>query len=231
MEIVQKTPEKLVIRMSANESLANAIRRSVAEVPTLAIDEVEIFKNDSAIYDEMLAHRLGLVPIKTARNVTAKTKVDLKLSKIGPGTVYAEDLKGNAEVVEPKIPITLLGNGHKLELVATAVLGKGIDHAKYIPALCFYRHLKDVLANAEIDAVISRSKGLIKPEKRGSKWRCDLNDAEIDAIAHLHKEALKDSDELVFVVESFGQMDAKDIFLKALDVLEENVEQIEKAFK
>ena len=65
MEVVKKTPELLVIRTEANESLANAIRRSVSEVPTLAIDEVEIFKNDSALYDEMLALRLGLVPLKT----------------------------------------------------------------------------------------------------------------------------------------------------------------------
>ncbi len=231
MEIVQKTPEKLVLRMPADESLANAIRRSVAEVPTLAIDEVEIFKNDSAIYDEMLAHRLGLVPLKTPKGASAKTKIDLKLSKTGPCTVYAEDLKGDAEIVEPKIPMTLLGNGHKLELVATATLGKGIDHAKYIPALCFYRHIKEVSASAEIDVIIQRSRGLIKPEKKGNKWRCDLKDSETDAIAHVDKDAVKDADELVFVIESFGQMDAKDIFLKALDALEENVELVEKAFK
>src|SRR3989338_9050267 len=75
MEIVTKTPGKLIVRMPANESLANAIRRSVAEVPTLAINEVEIFKNDSAIYDEMLAHRLGLIPLKTPKNASAKTEV------------------------------------------------------------------------------------------------------------------------------------------------------------
>lgn len=231
MEIVQKTPEKLVLRMPANESLANAIRRSVAEVPTLAIDEVEIFKNDSAIYDEMLSHRLGLVPLRTPKNASAKTKIDLKLSKVGPCTVYAEDLKGDTEVVEPKIPITLLGNNHKIELVATAVLGKGIEHAKYIPALCFYRHIKEVSATQEIDAIVQRSKGLIKAEKKGAKWRCDLNDAEVDAITKIDKDAIKDSEELVFVIESFGQMEAKDVFLKALDALEENVDQVEKAFK
>ena len=217
--------------MPANESLANAIRRSVAEVPTLAIDEVEIFKNDSAIYDEMLAHRLGLVPLKTPKNASAKTKIDLKLSKVGPCTVYAEDLKGDTDVVEPKIPITLLGNGHKLELAATAVLGRSVDHAKYSAALCFYRHLKEISATPEIDAIIQRSRGLIKPEKKGNKWRCDLNDAEIDAITKIDKEAVKDADELIFVIESFGQMDAKDIFLKALDVLEENLDEFEKALK
>ena len=57
MAIVQDTPEKLVLRLTISESLANAVRRSLSEVPTLAIDEVEIFSNDSALYDEMLAHR------------------------------------------------------------------------------------------------------------------------------------------------------------------------------
>lgn len=231
MHVVTKTPEKLVLRMPANESLANAIRRSVAEVPTLAIDEVEIFKNDSAIYDEMLAHRLGLVPLRTEKSMAAKTKIDLKLSKTGPCTVYAEDLKGDADIVEPKIPLTILGNGHKLELVATAALGRGIEHAKYIPGLCFYRHLKNVSASPEVDAIVQRSRGLLKPEKNGNKWLCDLNDAEADAITRLDKDAVKNADELVFVIESFGQMDAKNIFLKAIDALEENVEQVEKALK
>ncbi len=231
MEVVQKSPEKLVLRLPANESLLNSIRRSVTEILILAIDEVEIFKNDSAIYDEMLAHRLGLIPLKTEKGMSEKTKIELKLSKMGPCTVYASDLSGNADIVEGKIPITLLGNGHKLELVATAVLGRGVEHAKYIAGLCYYRHLQDVTANPEIDMIIQRSKCFIKPEKKGNKWRCDLTDAEIDAILKINREAAKDADEIMFVIESFGQIDAKDIFFKALDVLESNLNEIEKALE
>ena len=68
METIINTPEKLVLRMPANESLANAVRRSLSEVAILAVDEVEIFKNDSALYDEVLAHRIGLIPLKTDKN-------------------------------------------------------------------------------------------------------------------------------------------------------------------
>lgn len=231
MELVLKTPEKLIIRMPANETLANALRRSVAEVPTLAIDEVEIFKNDSAIYDEMLTHRIGLVPLKTPKNASAKTSIDLKLSKTGPCTVMAEDLDGNAEVVEPRIPIVLLGEGHRLELVATAKLGKGTEHAKHIPGLCFYRHLKDVVSSPQADVIVQRSRGLIQTEKKGSKWRCDLNDAEGNALEALGKDIVKDADELLFVIESFGMMDARDIFIKAIGALEENLEEFEKTLK
>lgn len=44
--------------------LANAFRRiMIAEVPTMAIEEVYFENNTSIIQDEVLAHRLGLIPI------------------------------------------------------------------------------------------------------------------------------------------------------------------------
>jgi len=52
----------------------------------------------------------------------------LKLFKIGPCTVYAEDFK-DPQKFYMKRCLVILNEGHKLELVATAVLGKGIDHA------------------------------------------------------------------------------------------------------
>src|SRR3989344_8939581 len=109
MEVIENTKEQLILRIDANEPLANALRRSLTEVPTLAIDEVEIFKNDSALYDEMIANRIGLIPLKTEKSMNSKTKIDLKLSKKGPCIVCAEDLEGPAEIVHGKIPLTILG--------------------------------------------------------------------------------------------------------------------------
>lgn len=232
METIKKSPELLVLRMDANESLANAIRRSVAEVPTLAIDEVEFFKNDSALYDEMLALRIGLVPLKTEKGMTKKTKIDLKLSKTGPCTVYSDDLDGNAEVVHKKIPLTILSEGHKLELVATATLGRGIEHAKFTPGLCYYRHLLEVKSSPNADKIIEGSKfALIKPEKKGSKWICDLNEAEADQIEKMEKDSVSQSEEMLLVIESYGSMDAKDILTKAIEALEENLGAFEKEIK
>ncbi|MDP3881835.1 MAG: DNA-directed RNA polymerase subunit D [Nanoarchaeota archaeon] len=231
MEVIEKKPEKIVLRMEENEVLANALRRSLAEIPTLAIDEVEIYKNDSALYDEIVAHRLGLVPLKTEKGMSEKTQIDLKLTKTGPCTVYSGDLKGNAEIVFDNIPITLLGDDQKIELIATATLGKGIVHSKHTPGLCYYRHILEVKSTPEIDKIIQKSKALIKPEKKGSKWIADLNEAEQEAINALDGDAIKDSNELVFIIESFGQMEAKDLLLKAISALEENLEDFEKAIK
>lgn len=230
MEIIENTPLKLVMRMPAHDSLANAIRRSINEIPVLAVDEVEIFKNDSALYDEFLAHRVGLVPLKTEANMNEKTEIELKLSKAGPCMVLAEDLKGAAEVVHDSVPITLLEANQELELVATARLGTAVDHEKYLAGLCYYRRLSEVSSkNSAVVRIVEDSRGLIKPEKNKDGWLCDLSEHNAQEVEKIDPAAIKDADEAIFVIESYGQMSAKDMFLKALRALGHNLDQFEKA--
>ena len=230
MKTISSTPEKITIRMKTQLSLANAIRRSTDEVLTLAIDEVEIYKNDSALYDEVLAHRLGLIPLKTDNKMSLKTKIDLKLSKTGPGMVYSKDLKGKSLIVHENIPITLLEKGQELEFVATAVLGKGTDHAKHSPGLCYYRHLLKVKSsNSKVEQLIKSSKCVIEPEKISGGWLCDLQDGVVQDIKTIDPQAISDSDEILFFVESWGQLPAATIIQKAISVLGENLTAFEKA--
>ena len=64
-----------VVRVEGNEmefdligvdpSIPNALRRILlSDVPTMAFDRVFLFNNTSIIQDEVLAHRLGLIPLK-----------------------------------------------------------------------------------------------------------------------------------------------------------------------
>jgi DNA-directed RNA polymerase subunit D len=67
MEKIQKSKDKIIFKTDMNIPLANAIRRSANEIPILAINEVDIYKNDSVLYDEFLAHRIGLIPLKNQK--------------------------------------------------------------------------------------------------------------------------------------------------------------------
>ena len=51
--------------VGVDASFANALRRIlISEVPSMAIEKVYMFENSSCIPDEVLSHRLGLIPIK-----------------------------------------------------------------------------------------------------------------------------------------------------------------------
>ncbi len=143
--------EKKISFENTHPTLVNSIRRTILDdVPTFAIEDVEIIANDSALYDEIIAHRLGLIPLKTileGYNFREECKcggigcalceVKFTLKKDEPGYVYSKDLKSNEpEVVptSPDFPITKLIGNQKIELTCKAILGTGRQHAKWAPA-------------------------------------------------------------------------------------------------
>ena len=70
IEIKSKTDEELVFDIKGiDPTVVNTLRRiMIAEVPTMAIETVIINQNTSIIPDEVLAHRLGLIPILADAN-------------------------------------------------------------------------------------------------------------------------------------------------------------------
>ena len=65
VEVYDLDDEQIVFDLIGIDcAIANAFRRILlAEVPTMAIEKVFILNNTSMIQDEVLAHRLGLIPI------------------------------------------------------------------------------------------------------------------------------------------------------------------------
>ncbi len=69
IEILELKDDYMTFILSKTDtSVANALRRiMISEVPTMAIDLVEIENNTSVLNDEFIAHRLGLIPLKSSK--------------------------------------------------------------------------------------------------------------------------------------------------------------------
>ena len=66
-------------------SVANALRRiMISEVPTLTIDLVEVRENTSALHDEFIAHRLGLVPLQSENVDQFQTSEECACARMCP---------------------------------------------------------------------------------------------------------------------------------------------------
>ncbi|WP_457613752.1 DNA-directed RNA polymerase subunit D [Methanocaldococcus sp.] len=136
--------EEFIFSLKAPISFSNAIRRiMISEVPTFAIEDVYIYENSSSMDDEILAHRLGLIPIK-GKPLLDTEIITFTLEKEGPCTVYSSDLKSeNGEVAFKNIPIVKLGKGQKIKIECEAVPGIGKVHAKWQPCNAVYKQLSE----------------------------------------------------------------------------------------
>ena len=88
MKLISKKDNIIVFQADIEETLANAIRKYLNQVLIPAIDEVEISKNDSPLYDETIAHRIGLIPLKTNKISSEKTPIKLRLNVKKEGKNY-----------------------------------------------------------------------------------------------------------------------------------------------
>jgi len=126
----------------------NSLRRvMLADLPKLAIEDVIIYDNTSPLFDEIIAHRLSLIPLPTDLTLltfrdqcTCKgtgcpsCTVRYTLSKEGEGIVYSGDLQPEEKswtIKEDTIPIVELTKDQRIILEVEAVLGRGKDHAKW----------------------------------------------------------------------------------------------------
>ena len=235
MKLIEKTKDQIIFSAEMDESIANAIRRYVKQIPVIAIDELEISKNDSPLYDETVAHRVGLIPLKMDKSAE---KGKLKLSVKKEGTVYSGEIKGHPEVVYKGIPITTLDKGQELEFTATVKLGKGAEHSKFSPGLMFYRNETEITMDKDFLEEVKKTVPDAEIKEKGNKITImDNRKKEVtDVIEGLAIKKKKQPEiitgkDLIVTVESFGQLEPKDIFSESVDMLRKDLASVEKVIE
>jgi DNA-directed RNA polymerase subunit D len=259
VEVKDIKPKKAVIHIEETQPyFVNSLRRiMLAYLPKLAVNDVIIYDNTSALFDEIIAHRVGLIPIPTDLSLlsfrdecTCKGKgcpnctVRYTLSKEGEGTVYSGDLQPEEKswaIKEDKIPIVKLYGDQRLILEVEAVLGKGRDHAKW----------QSVIAPSyRMDPIISYDK------KRTDELKSFLNKLPKDVaemkgdkiiIKHLEKIPVfesyierekidfitikRDPTKVTFSFETDGSLTAKDALVESAKILQDKYQEFGKLLK
>ena len=234
MKLINTKTNQLIFTAETSESLANAIRKYFNQILVLAVDEVEISKNDSPLYDETIAHRIGLVPLKSKKNITEKTQAKLKLKVKQEGIIYADELKGDADVVYGKIPLTVLTKDQELELTAIAKAGKASQHSKFSLGILIYRNLVNIKIdkNCPKDILEICPKNILKQEKISEEdiIKCDMCELCIETCKKQNKNYVKiiPTNELIITIESFGQFKPEEIFKKSIETLKKDLSDFSK---
>ena len=259
LDILELKPKKAVLKIEETRPyFVNSIRRvMLSELPKLAIDDVIIYDNTSALFDEIISHRLGLIPIPTDLSLltfrsdcVCKGKgcpnctVHYTLSKEGGGTVYSGDLQPAEKswaIKEDKIPIVELYGDQRLILEVEAVLGRGRDHAKWQAVLApgytmettiefDKKRLNDV---KEFLSKIPEEIAEIKADKIILK-----DDKKLAKLQYyIEKEKIdfinikKDPTKITFSFETDGSFTTKDAMIESIKILEKKYAELNKLLK
>lgn len=234
-------------------SFVNAIRRiCTVEVPTVAIESVAMLKNDSTLFDEVLAHRLGLVPLETdveafelaseceCEDNCPSCSVSLVLKEKGPKVVYSGDLSSAHEAVKPvydTIPLLRLEEGEEVELEAIAKLGIGLEHAKWQPTTtCAYKYYPLITVDESCEACRKCAdecpRNVLEYDEAENKIiitdiencaMCKTCMRECEQSAvHIESQEGK----FIFKIETDGSLSPEDVLKNACDILKEKSEKI-----
>ena len=256
IEVLEKKPNLLRFIIKNNETAyVNTLRRMILdEVPTMAIEDVEFRKNDSILYDEIVAHRLGLLPLSTdlrGYNLPekctckgkgcAKCQLEMHLKTEAQGVITANKIKSKDPKIKPiygEMPITKLLEDQQLEFVAISRLGKGKEHTKWAPGLAFFMpkpkiDIKKCSMCGECVKKCPKNVLEIKDKKIivAKPLECHMCMACVDACPDNAINVEAEKGQFIFNVESFGQLKPKDIVIQATKEFDQKLDEFAKLIK
>ena len=257
IEILKEEKDKIQFELSeASPAFANSLRRTlINNIPIMAIEDVAIKNNNSALFDEILAHRLGMIPLEfdpelfntkkdcDCEDGCTQCEVVFVLEKEGPCMVRASDLKSTNPDVKPKfkdMPIVKLLEKQKINLEATAQLGKAKDHAKFQAANTGYKYktkvkvYKDKCKGTKCKECIKACPKDIIVEKDGKigLQNIDRCDACMKCVEVCPDDAIlvsTDENTFIFDLETISGLSAKQTLKRAIEILKNNTEDFKNS--
>lgn len=115
-------------------------------------DKTTIIKNNTNINNEIIIHRLTLIPIKSEKNLHFKLNKKNKTNKII--NIYSDDLESDNKEYEiiKGILIHKLKPNEELNLLTTTKESTGKEHNSYRPfSVCYFKIMKFVYIKENID--------------------------------------------------------------------------------
>lgn len=244
----RKGPKLEFILNGSTPAFANELRRvMISEIPVLAIEWINMIDNSSVLYDEMIAHRLGLIPLifdPEKFNFIEKCEcggkgcplcqVIFALEKTGPCTVYSGDLKSSNKNVKPiddRFPILELLEGQKIKLEAVAQLGIGKTHSKFQAANASYQYFPEIrkVRKGEDVSELEECPKQFFTIKDGKPIINDLVKLDINKKCKINGYILElNTTKFVFRVESISGLKPEYIVIKAAEIIAERGEEFRK---
>ncbi len=260
VEVVSSTDEQLRFAVKGVEpTFMNTLRRIImADVAIPAIEKVYIAENTSVLYDDILAHRLGLIPLKGGESLILTEKCDCDRkgcakcesiltmeveAKEDNFMVYSGRLKSEGSLfpANNNIPLAELNAGQKMTLEAHAKLGTGRQHAKWQPVSACSVTLEPVITidkskckGSAVCVELCPRKVLAIKEKKlivTSLWDCSMCKLCEELCPNGAIEISYNQENSMLTVETTGSLTNGELVLAACDLVLQKCDELGKAVK
>jgi len=253
IKVLRKKGDVLTFLLEGSTpAFANALRRiMISEVPTLAIEWVDFSDNSSVLFDEIITHRLGMIPLKfdpSKFNMPDECRCGGKgcplcqsvfaLEKTGPGIACSGNMKSSNKYVkptDPRFPIVELLKGHHLGFEAVSRLGIGKNHARWQAANASYQYYPEMVSGVCKNA----KKVVAECPTNALKLKYKKVDFKDPLLCNLCKKCEEvcsgdlqikgNPNKFIFRVETVSGLEPAYIVQKSVEILQKKAEEFKKS--